>query len=81
MTTPAPDGRSGPGSHHARPTQAQPGEGSWGRFRRDHVRAARLIAFGPLVLVVSLLVLLLGLPWWTLLVTFGGLAFVLLFLS
>ena len=42
---------------------------------------AWLIAFGPLVLVVSVLVLVLGLPWWTLLLTLGGLAFVLLFLS
>jgi hypothetical protein len=81
MTAPAPGERPRPGSRNARPTQAQPGEGSWGRFRRGHVRTARLIAFGPLVLVVSVLVLVLGLPWWTLLITLGGLAFVLLFLS
>jgi len=55
------------------------GESARPALERGHPRAARLIAFAPLAVVVSVLVLLLGLPWWALLLGVAALAYVLVF--
>jgi hypothetical protein len=53
--------------------------GGWAALRRSHPRLARLVAFAPLALVVAVLVLLLGLPWWSLALALAGLGYVLVF--
>jgi hypothetical protein len=52
--------------------------GGWAALRRSHPRLTRLAAFAPLALIVSVLVLLLGLPWWSLALALAGLGYMLL---
>jgi len=55
------------------------GQAARSGMARGQFPAARLIAFAPLALVVSVLVLLLGLPWWALLLGVAALAYVVVF--
>jgi len=68
-------GPGGDGSSTGRPR----GEAALPALKPRRPRAARFIAFAPLALVVSVLVLLLGLPWWAPLLGVAALAYVLVF--
>lgn len=72
-----------PSGGSGRSPSAEPPRADRGRraLRQAHPRTARLVGFVPLALVVSVLVLLLGLPWWTLALGVAALAYVLLFHS
>jgi hypothetical protein len=63
------------------PAGDPPRERGWRAARREHPRLTRLIAFAPLALIVSVLVLLLGLPWWALAFGVAALAYMLAFHS